>query len=122
MKLFIIRLSIIFGGMLGAGYFMPGIEVENYEAALYATLFLSFLNATLRPIILFLTFPVTLLTLGISSVLISGFIVYIVGVMIEGIHIENYWWALALSVTVSFLTAIANEFDYETDDDDEDQG
>ena len=110
MKNFIIRLVIMFIGIFLSGTILSGIEVETYETAIYATLLLAFLNATLRPVLLLLTFPVNLLTLGLFSMFVSGFVVWVVGVMIDGITIDGYLWALVMSLMISFMSAIANEF------------
>lgn len=110
MKKFILRMTIIFAGIFVSGAMLPGIEVEGLETAIYATLLLAFLNATLRPVLLLLTFPVNLLTLGLFSMFVSGFVVWVVGVMIDGVEIDGYLWALVMSLMISFMSAIANEF------------
>ncbi len=110
MKNFIIRMIIIFAGVFISGAMLPGIEVDSVNTAFMATLLLAFLNATLRPVLLLLTFPVNLLTLGIFSMFVSGFVVWVVGVMIEGVTIDGYLWALVMSLMISFMSAVANEF------------
>src|SRR5882724_1086222 len=109
MKLFLLRwLSNVLALFLTA-YFLPkGIWFVSWQAYLAGALVLGLLNAFVRPVLLFLTLPLNILTLGLFTILLNAAIFFSVGYIIEGVVIRNYPWAIAGSLLFSvFSTALS---------------
>ncbi len=94
--------------LLAVAYLMPSIVVNNFATALVAALILGLVNTVIRPVLILLTLPVTLLTLGLFIFVINGFLFWFVGSFIEGFIVLGFWagfWgAMAYSV-ISWLLA-----------------
>ena len=88
-------------------YLVPGIEIRNFYSALIAVLFLSIVNAILRPILLFLTFPINILTLGIFTLFINALMFWFVASFTKGFYISNYitaFWAALIYWIITWAT------------------
>lgn len=91
--------------MLSA-YILPGVEVQDFVAALVAAFVLGLLNAFLKPILVLLTLPITIVTLGLFTLVINSAIVLLASAIVPGFEIANFWWALLFSIIVSLSTAL----------------
>ena len=78
-----------------------GIEVKNFGAAMLAALVLGLLNAVVRPLLVILTLPVTLLTLGLFLFVINAITFQMASGLLEGFHVNSFWDALLGSVLYS---------------------
>ena len=103
----ILRLIINALIILGLAYYLPGIAVESFYAALIIALLLGLLNAVIRPILILLTLPVTILTLGLFTLVINALLFWFVSTVVKGFDVAGFgpafWGALLLSL-VSWLT------------------
>ena len=90
------------------GNFLPGIHVPGYKVALIAALVLGLLNVTLRPILKILSFPITLLTLGLFSFVVNGFVLWLTARIVKGFAIDGFWWAVLGSILISVLIAVGD--------------
>jgi putative membrane protein len=84
MKGFLYRLLITALGLWAASAIVPGVSFRNWQTLLLAALLLGIVNAVVRPILLFLTFPITILTLGLVAWLLPGFMLRGLGAAILG--------------------------------------
>lgn len=86
-----------------------GVRVERWQTLLAGALVLGLLNAFLRPVLIFLTFPVNFLTLGLFTLVINGFLFYLAAWLVKGFYVTGFWnsfvAALVFSV-VSFLVSM----------------
>lgn len=89
-------------------YLLPGIHVLTFWTALFVALVLGVLNTVVRPILQILTIPVTVVTLGLSLLLINVLMVYLTAFIVDGFHVENFLWALAFSIGLSIVSGILN--------------
>ena len=85
-------------------YIMQSIRVESFAAALFAALVLGLLNALIRPILVLLTLPVTVLTLGLFIFVINGLLFWFVGNFVKGFHVAGFWSAVAGAVLYSIIS------------------
>jgi putative membrane protein len=85
---------------------LPGITVENFWVALIVAALLALLNVTLKPILVVLTIPVTILTLGLFLLVINALIILLADALISGFMVSNFWWALAFSLILSIVTSL----------------
>lgn len=86
-----------------AGYILPGIKVEGLGAALVAAIVLGILNSVLRPILIFLTLPLNILTLGLFTFVINAGMVLLASNIVPGFSVASFWWALLFSLVLSIL-------------------
>jgi putative membrane protein len=91
-------------------YLLPGIAVSSFITALIAALVLGLVNAVIRPILILLTLPATLLTLGLFIFVINGLLFWFVGTFIEGFVVSGFWpgvfGAIGYSILSWFLSAL----------------
>lgn len=87
------------------GHVLPGIHVVNFWTAVVIALVLALLNAVLKPILIVLTFPITIVTLGLFLFVINALIIIICDKFIGGFEVNNFWWALLFSIIVSVATS-----------------
>lgn len=108
---FLINLLVTAASTLILGhYILPGVDISSFGAALIFAIVLGLLNALVKPILVILTFPITILTLGIFYLIINTLIILLADYFVNGITIDGFWWALIFSVTLSILTSIINSF------------
>lgn len=92
-------------------YILPGIKVDGLLTAFIVAIVLGAVNMFIRPVLLFLTFPLTILTLGLFTFIVNAFLVLLVGALVPGFEVSNFWWALifslVLSIISSFLSSLA---------------
>jgi len=89
-----------------AGSILPGIRLESFGTALIVAVVLGFINTIIRPIVLLLTLPINILTLGLFTFVIIGFLTLLVSYIVPGFHVDGFWWALLFA----FVLAIFNAF------------
>ena len=103
LKLLIVWL-INAAALMAVAYLLPGIAVESFLTALVAALILGLVNAVIRPILILLTLPVTLLTLGLFIFVINGLLFWFVGSFIAGFVVSGFWWGVFGAVAYSILS------------------
>ena len=92
--------------LLSVAYVMPSIHVASFGAALLAALVLGLVNAILRPLLLLLTLPVTLLTLGLFMFVINGLMFWLAGSMLEGFVVSGFWPAVFGALLYSIVSGV----------------
>jgi putative membrane protein len=107
-----IRLLLYALAILVSAYILPGVHVNHYGYALLVALVLTVANAIVKPILIILTIPITVVTLGLFLLVINAFIIQLVDFFVPGFEVDGFWWALAfsliLSVVNSFFTDITD--------------
>ena len=94
----LLRLLLNALAVLLVAHVVPGISVNNFGTALLVALVLGILNAILRPILLLLTLPINILTLGLFTFVLNAFLLWLVGAVVKGFAIESF--------TAAFLGAL----------------
>lgn len=87
-------------------YLLKGVEVKSFLSAVWVAVGLAIVNAVIKPIIVFLTLPVTILTLGLFVLVIDALMVMLIDGLMENFKVENFWWALLFSVALSVTNGI----------------
>ena len=104
---FILRLLIHMVAILIIAYLLPNvIWVDGLLAALVAAFLLGVVNAVIRPILVILTFPLTILTFGLSLLVINGLMLWLVAALVRGFHVNGFWGALFGSILISLVSWI----------------
>lgn len=84
-------------------YIIKGIRVTSFVTALIVSFVLGLLNAILRPILIFLTLPINILTLGLFTLIINGFMVFLATKIIPGFEVVNFWYAILFAIVLSIF-------------------
>ena len=95
-KWFIVALSLLL-----AAYLVPGIAVTSFYTALIVAVLLGVVNIVLKPILVVLTLPINLLTLGLFTFVINGFLFWFLSTIVKGFSVEGFLAALLGSLVVS---------------------
>jgi len=88
------------------GYLLSGVHIKNYWTALGGAILLALINTFIKPIIVFLTLPITVLTMGLSLLVINALVLMLVDALMDGLKIDSFWWALIFSILLSLLNAM----------------
>lgn len=100
MKL-ILRLIITAFLVVVISYLLKGIVVDSFLSALKVAIVLTLLNFVVKPVLVLLTLPVTILTLGLFLLVINAVIILVCDNLVDGFHVANFWMALFFSIILS---------------------
>jgi len=89
--------------ILAAAYILPGVHVTSFVAALVAAVVLGIINAFIKPVLLILTLPITILTLGLFTLVINAFVIILAANLVPGFSVDSFWWALIFSIVLSII-------------------
>jgi putative membrane protein len=103
---FIVRIIISAVVAFGLSYILRGVHIENFTTALILALVLAVLNAVIKPILIILTLPITIVTFGLFLFVINAGIILMAGHFVSGFKVDGFWWALLFSLLLSILTSI----------------
>lgn len=90
--------------LIAVAYLLPSISVSSFTSALVAALVLGLVNAILRPVLVLLTLPVTVLTLGLFIFVINALLFWLVGSILDGFRVQGFWGALVGSILFSIVS------------------
>ncbi len=102
--------------LLLVAYIMPGVEINNFFTALIAVFFLAIVNALIRPILLLLTLPINILTLGIFTLFINALMLWFVASFTNGFYITNYMTAFWAAIIYWIITILTNALLFDSKD------
>lgn len=108
---FIIRLFFSWLAVIIASYILPGIHINDYFSALIFAAVLALLNVFLKPLLVILTIPITIVTLGLFLLVINACLILLAAHFVKGITVDSFWWALLFSLVISLIVAIFESFD-----------
>jgi putative membrane protein len=103
---FIVRLLITGVAAMLAAYVLPGVSIDGFITAVILALVLAVLNAVVRPVLVFLTIPVSVLTLGLFLLVINAVIILLADWLVAGFDTSGFFAALLFSLVLSILNAI----------------
>lgn len=90
--------------LLGVAYFVPGITVSNFTAALIAAAVIGLVNMLIKPILLILTLPVTIITLGLFIFVINGILFWLVGNFLDGFDVKTLMAGIIGAIVYSVIS------------------
>jgi len=106
----LIRWLTLTAAILVAAYLFSGIQVAGFGSALFAALVLGILNAFFRPILLILTLPINVLTLGLFTFVINAFLLMMTSGVIGGLQVAGFGSALLGSLIISLVSWLLSSF------------
>ena len=90
--------------LLTVANFVPGIHVDSFGSALIAAFLLGLVNALIRPVLIVLTLPVTVLTLGLFIFVINGLLFWFVGSVLRGFVVDSFWYGVLGALLYSIVS------------------
>lgn len=87
---------------------LSGVHIANITTAIIFALVLACLNAIIKPILVLLTLPITVITLGLFLFVINAAIILLAAKLMNGIRIDGFWWALLFSIILSIFSSAIN--------------
>ena len=109
MQKWLIKILVCAVNVFILAYILPGIEVKDMFSALLVAAVLSLLDAIVKPLLVLLTLPATILTLGLFLFVINACIILIDDHFVGGFHVESFWHALLFSVLLSFFNSFVHK-------------
>lgn len=107
MQKFLLKILVVSTAVMFSAYLLPGVEVKDFVSALLVAVVLSFLNAFLKPVLIIISFPITVLTLGLFLLVINALLIMLASYMLKpGFVVDGFWWALLFSFVLSFTTSL----------------
>jgi putative membrane protein len=101
LKWLIMAVSIII-----STYLIPGVRVSGFLAALWVALFLGIVNILIKPILILITLPINILTLGLFTFVINALLILLASSMIKGFEVSGFWVAVLFSVVLSLINYV----------------
>jgi len=112
---FILRWLINTVSLILITYLVPGISVASFYTALIAALFLGIVNAVIRPVLIILTLPINILTLGLFTLIINALMFWFVSSFVKGFDIIGFWPAFWAALIYWLITLFTNSLISEED-------
>ena len=104
----ILRWLVSAVALLATAYLLPGIEVSSIYIALIVAVILGLMNAVIRPILVILTLPINILTLGLFVFIINGLLFWFVSSFVSGFEVTGFWAAVIGAIVVSLFSWLGN--------------
>jgi len=102
---FIIRLLITAAVAYGLSMILTGVHIVDFKTAIIFALVLAVLNAIVKPLLILLTLPITIVTLGLFLFVINALIIIIADKLIDGIVVDGFFWSLIFSLVLSIFSS-----------------
>lgn len=90
--------------------FLNGVHFADFGTAVIFAIVLGLLNTFVKPVLKFFSFPITLITFGLFSLIINAVVVILAGKFVDGAEISSFLWALVFSVLLSVITSVISFF------------
>ena len=94
-------------------YLLPGVSVSDYLTAVIVAVVLAIANAVVKPILIILTIPITIFTLGLFLLVINALIILLADYFVDGFRVDGFWWALAFSLILSIFNSMFSDLSKE---------
>jgi putative membrane protein len=106
MKNFLLSLVLSAIAVLIVAAILPGVSVEPFIVSVIVAAILAILNAVVKPVLVFLTIPITVVTLGLFLLVINTIIILLTDWLVPGFEVDGFWWAMLFSLLLSLVNAI----------------
>lgn len=103
---FIMRVVVTSVIAFGLSYILSGVHINTFWTAILFAIVLAIMNAILKPILILLTFPITLLTFGLFLFVINACIILLAEKVVPGFVVDGFWWALLFSLLLSIVSSL----------------
>ena len=94
--------------LLAVPYLLPSVSVDSFTIALVTALLLGLVNTLIRPLLMIVTLPITVLTLGLFTLVINGLLFWLVASFVEGFRVGGFWSAFWGAIAYSVISSVAS--------------
>ncbi|MBU0488189.1 MAG: phage holin family protein [Bacteroidetes bacterium] len=94
-----------------ASWMFEGVVVDKFTTAIMVAIVLAFFNIFLKPLLIILTIPLTIVTFGLFLIVINAAIILLASDIVEGFYVHSFWTAFWFSIILSVLVAVLESFD-----------
>jgi putative membrane protein len=105
---FIVVLIVLSISIWATAKLLPGADIKSFSTAIIVALILTLFNVFLKPLLVLLTIPVTIITFGLFIFVINGLIIWWVSGLISGFSIQSFGWAILFSLLLSIVQSVLN--------------
>ena len=106
----LIRTAIIGLGIWLADYIVPGVSAGSGSSLVWAAIALGLINALVRPVLVVLTLPVTILTLGLFLLVLNAAMLNLAGWFVDGFEVEGFWSSVIGAIIISLVSGACSRF------------
>lgn len=96
--------------IFSVAYITPGVHVASFTTALIVALVLGIINAFIKPVLIILTLPITILSLGLFTLVINAFLILLASAIVKGFTVDGFVWALIFGIILSIANAFVHQF------------
>ncbi|MEX0967884.1 MAG: phage holin family protein [Bacteroidia bacterium] len=107
---FILNIALSALAVMLCAWLLPGVSVTGFWIAVVVVAILALLNAFVKPVLILLTIPLTVFTLGLFLLVINAVIIMLTDWLIPGFVVRNFWWALLFSLILSIVNSLIDTF------------
>ena len=108
---FLIQWVLFALGLLFVAWVVPGISVSSFVVALWASIVIGLINIFIKPILIILTFPINLLTLGLFTFVINGLLFWLASKLVGGFYVSGFWAAFFGAMLLSIIGLLIHSID-----------
>lgn len=102
----LLRLIINTFSVIITSFILGGVHLKGFFSALLVAIVIGFLNVILKPLLILLTIPITILTFGFFLLVINAAMVLLAGNLVPGFAVDGFWWALGFSIILTIINSI----------------
>lgn len=106
---FIIQLLLSAAVVYLGAMILPGVEVDSHWTALVVAIVLGLLNTFVRPLLVILTIPITIVTLGLFLLVINALMIECADYFVSGFSVDSFWWALLFGLIITIVNSFFKE-------------
>jgi putative membrane protein len=103
---FLMRIVVTSIIAFGLSYILSGVHLETFWTAIALAVVLAILNAIVKPLLVIITLPITVVTLGLFLFVINALIILLADKLLRGFAVDGFWWALLFSLLLSIVTSV----------------
>jgi putative membrane protein len=103
---FIMRIMVTSIIAFGLSYILSGVHIDTFWTAIILAIVLAILNAIVKPVLIFLTLPITIVTFGLFLFVINAGMILLAAKFVKGFEVDGFWWALLFSLLLSIVTSV----------------
>ncbi len=97
--------------ILISAYILPGVGVSGFLSAFVLAVVLGVINTFIRPVLIMLTLPISIVTLGLFVLVINALLIMLAAAIVPGFMVASFWWALIFGIVVALVTSVLQMFD-----------
>ena len=107
---FLIKILVTGLAVLISSYILPGVNVDGMLTAVIVAAVLALLNASVKPLLIILTIPITIFTLGLFLLVINALMILLASKIVPGFTVDGFWYALFFSIVLAIVNGIFESF------------